>query len=302
MTSPFDDLKDLINQFPNADKDAYEAATASLDCRPLGSAGSAPFGVAHLHAWLAAWQGEAAPRAKDIHLCLLASAYRHGAPSDEVVAAIKRASRGRAAVNPLCVRSGLGLRVLELGPEIPHVVNPGEPTWDEGQIMATLAFGMESTAAGGDILGLAGLAPGAEGPARTILSALLALPLDAELEGFDGTDPLLLLRAHGGREMAAILGGLVAARSRRMPVLIEGWSALTAAAVLHALGGPEALDHIQLASLTHQDQAAVATALGLHPVLGCYTDDDAAGMGLALACDIVVSATGLSQMAPLPVS
>jgi nicotinate-nucleotide--dimethylbenzimidazole phosphoribosyltransferase len=55
-------------------------------------------------------------------------------------------------------------------------------------------------------------------------------------------DPLEILRRLGGRELAAMAGAILAARHARIPVLIDGYVATAAAAVLHALS-PAALDH-----------------------------------------------------------
>jgi nicotinate-nucleotide--dimethylbenzimidazole phosphoribosyltransferase len=55
-------------------------------------------------------------------------------------------------------------------------------------------------------------------------------------------DPLEVLRRLGGREIAAMAGAILAARMERIPVLIDGYVATAAAAVLHA-ANPSALDH-----------------------------------------------------------
>ena len=48
-------------------------------------------------------------------------------------------------------------------------------------------------------------------------------------------DPLEILRRLGGREIAALAGALLAARELRVPVLLDGFVAGAAAAVLQAL-------------------------------------------------------------------
>jgi nicotinate-nucleotide--dimethylbenzimidazole phosphoribosyltransferase len=63
------------------------------------------------------------------------------------------------------------------------------------------------------------------------------------------TDPLDLLRRLGGRELAAIAGAVVAARLRRVPVLLDGYVATAAAAPLEAFR-PGALDHCRVAHVS----------------------------------------------------
>ncbi len=290
--SPFDDLRQLVAEFPNADTQASESVRKGLAARPVYGIED---GFAGLLCWLAEWQGNPVPEAKDIHLCLLASSYRHGPAPNFVTAEIHRATKGRAVLNPLCVKSGLGLRVLELGQDIPHDITPANPVWTERDCMASVAFGMEATAAGGDLLGLSGLAPGADLAARSVAARLYGCEAGdaAELlaQAPDAHDPLEVLRTFGGREIAAILGGLVAARSRRLPVLIEGWSALAAVAILKALK-TDAADHVRLAGLSDRKQIPLVSALSMEPMIGVVTGAGA-GAGLALAADLVVASTSL---------
>ena len=62
-------------------------------------------------------------------------------------------------------------------------------------------------------------------------------------------DPLLIAAALGGRELAAILGATLAARHRRIPVLLDGFVCTAAAAPLHKLRA-DALDHAQAAHVS----------------------------------------------------
>ena len=62
-------------------------------------------------------------------------------------------------------------------------------------------------------------------------------------------DPIEVLRRLGGREIAAMAGAIVAARAHRVPVLLDGFVAGAAAALLHALS-PVALAHTQAAHLS----------------------------------------------------
>jgi nicotinate-nucleotide--dimethylbenzimidazole phosphoribosyltransferase len=58
----------------------------------------------------------------------------------------------------------------------------------------------------------------------------------------DTSDPLEALRCLGGREIAAMAGAMASARAKRIPVIIDGFIATAAAAVLEkSVAG--ALDH-----------------------------------------------------------
>jgi nicotinate-nucleotide--dimethylbenzimidazole phosphoribosyltransferase len=80
-------------------------------------------------------------------------------------------------------------------------------------------------------------------------------------------DPLEVLRRVGGREIAAIAGAILGARGQRVPVLLDGYVAGAAAAVLRALV-PDALDHVQAAHLSAEPgHSRLLEHLELRPLL-----------------------------------
>ena len=90
-------------------------------------------------------------------------------------------------------------------------------------------------------------------------------------------DPLETLRRVGGREFAALVGAILAARVERVPVILDGVAALAAASVLHALA-PEAVSHCLLAEAASEAESLIADHLGLAPLLAAGTS---AGEGTA---------------------
>lgn len=278
MKSPFDDLQQLIDQLPPADAAAQDAV------RRAAGDGEA-VSVAQLLPWLAGWQGQERPGLTESHICVLASAYA-GTDAAPVMTFIEAAGRGQTALSHLCRDRGVGLRVLEMAPTVPHQVSED---WSERDCMAAVAFGMEATAAGGDLLGLAALAPGGADACQDLCEKILSIIDKKQLsnthsEGDALTiSPLHLMRTMAGREVAASVGAMVAARSRRLPVLVEGWPGLAALAVLMALD-PRAGDHVQIASVENEAQASVAAALGKHPIIGMpVTTGPGAGIALAIS-------------------
>ena len=93
-------------------------------------------------------------------------------------------------------------------------------------------------------------------------------------------DPLGVLRALGGRELAAIFGAVLAARLQKTPVLLDGFVAAAAAAPLFRLV-PDGLAHA-LAGHVSAEHAhrKLLGLLGLVPLL-------ALGAGSALAGNIL---------------
>lgn len=98
-----------------------------------------------------------------------------------------------------------------------------------------------------------------------------------------------MLRRLGGREIAAMAGAILAARLQGVPVVLDGYVATAAAAILHALD-PCALDHCLAGHVSaegaHQE---VLERLGLVPLLalGLHLGE---GSGAALALGIVKAA------------
>jgi nicotinate-nucleotide--dimethylbenzimidazole phosphoribosyltransferase len=80
-------------------------------------------------------------------------------------------------------------------------------------------------------------------------------------------DPLKIAQALGGRELAAILGAVVAARLRRIPVVLDGFACTAAAAPLARIA-PGALDHAIIAHVSAEaGHRALAELLGMRPLL-----------------------------------
>ncbi|WP_374763773.1 nicotinate-nucleotide--dimethylbenzimidazole phosphoribosyltransferase [Yunchengibacter salinarum] len=305
--APFDDLRSLLAQLPSADNSAFDAARAALTAKGTLDVppGLSPHGLPGLAAFLAAWQGRQVPGVRETHNCLFAASYQGGPPPQDIRAWVDLAARGRAPVNLLSVRQGLGLRVLEMAVDMPHSVTPANPAWSEKDCMAAVAFGMEATAQRGDVLGLGDLAFGNQAAASALIVYLLAMGPDMlDPKGLSlyraleqaGTpaDPLDALRRLGGPDIAAMVGAIIAARSARLPVLLDGWAALAGAAVLHALS-PDAISHCLVASADEGVQATALERLGHRPLTNAGSGAGP-GAALALAAGILEQAVSLFDL------
>jgi nicotinate-nucleotide--dimethylbenzimidazole phosphoribosyltransferase len=108
----------------------------------------------------------------------------------------------------------------------------------------------------------------------------------------DAPHPLEVLRQVGGREIAAMAGAILAARTQGVPVLLDGFGAACAAAVLYAID-PRAIEHVMAGDVSPEPgHARLLARLGLEPVVdlgvalgeGCGA---AAALGvLRAACEI----------------
>jgi nicotinate-nucleotide--dimethylbenzimidazole phosphoribosyltransferase len=216
--APLDDIRALIADAPPAG--------------PVRSHGADLGRLGEMADWVIAWRGEATVR-RPI-LALYAGAHA-GEDAGETRAFMEQVAAGDAGVSRAAAHLGAGLDVYDLALDRPL---PGPPSdaMSERDCAATMAFGMEVMSKQPDLLVLVGIGPGADASARSIISAIEA----------GGADPLEVLRTLGGRESAAVAGAIIAARTQRIPVLIDGLPALAAAVALRAQDAG-ATDHVRRA-------------------------------------------------------
>lgn len=304
---PFQDFMNLLATLPVADSCSVKAADRAVGekSKTLGSSGR----LGSAYKWLAAWQGDSEPKSSEAHICLFSASHERGMDSHALAGILEQASQGRAAVSALCKSQGIGLRVLEMALEIPVKSPVGGVISGEREAMAAIAFGMEATASGGHIIAFGDIAYGNEANTMAILSALLGdTPAhwsgpDMPVEVIDhaeesltshpsaANDGLKALCAFGGREVAAMMGGIIAARSQRIPIVLDGWAALAAATILKSLKA-DSLDHCMAASASSKAQAKAWETIGLPPLLQLDLDMGQ-GCGAALAIGILKSAVDL---------
>ena len=184
---------------------------------------------------------------------------------------------------------------------------------DEKTCAATFAYGMEAVAGGADVLCIGEMGIGNTTIAAAIYHALYggepgdfvgrgtgvddaglirktaAVAAAAALHRAHLHDPLEVLRRLGGREIAAMAGAIVAARMERVPVILDGYVACAAAAILHKLDA-RALEHCLAGHCSAEGaHAEVLRRLGLKPLLelGMRLGE---GTGAALAAAVVKAA------------
>ncbi len=324
---PFDDIRALMAHLPPLDEEAAAAIRArdAQLTKPAGALGR----LEELAAWLGAVQAKAIPTASRPLVAVFAA--NHGVvargvspyPQSVTAAMVSNFAAGGAAINQICGHLGLGLKVFELALEIPTGDIASEAALDEAGCAATIAFGMEAIH-GTDLLCLGEMGIGNTTVAAAIYAGLYGGPASDWVGRGTGVDeaglarkvavveeavafhrdhlgdPLEVLRRLGGREVAAMVGAILAARIERIPVILDGYVVCAAAAVLHAMD-PAALDHCVAGHRSAEGaHGEVLRRLGKVPLLdlGLRLGE---GTGAALAAGMVRSAlachTGMATFA-----
>lgn len=314
---PFDDIRALVATMPGPDADAVAAVRAreATLTKPPGSLGR----LEEIVAWLAAWQARAPPTVNRAFVAIFAGNHgvvAHGVsayPAEVTRQMVDNFAAGGAAINQICLALDLGLKVFDLALDRPTGDITREAAMGEAACAGTMAFGMEATADGPDLLCVGEMGIGNTTIAAAIFAALYGGPtanwvgpgtglddpglerkraaVEQALSCHRGRldDPLEVLRRLGGREIAAMAGAILAARHGRIPVIVDGYVATAAAAILHALD-ERAVDHCLFGHVSAEPgHIRALERMGKKPLL----DLDmrlGEGTGAALAAGIVRSA------------
>jgi len=317
IASPLDDIRALaFAPYPDhldaiAETDGREAALT----KPPGALGK----LETLTRWLTEVTGNAPPKVDSPRIVVFAANHGIAAEGVSVYPASVNAQmlaafrNGKAAINQICAAYGIGLSVFDLAVEMPSGNIAVEDAFEDARALAaTMAFGLEAVAGGTDCLGLGEMGIGNTSVAAGLFAALFGGDVAdwcgagtgvegaalerkiavvervvARVEG--ERDPLILLQKIGGREIAAMAGAILAARSQKVPVVIDGFVSTSAAAIVHALS-PDAISHCVFAHRSaEQAHGKALHALGVHPLL----DLDmrlGEGTGAALAIGVIKAA------------
>lgn len=314
---PFDDIRRLIETMPAPDLDAVAAVRArdAVLTKPAGALGR----LEDIVEWMASWQAKAPPTVNRPMVAIFAG--NHGVvargvsafPASVTQQMVENFAAGGAAINQICQTLDLGLKVYDLALDLPTGDITCEPAMDEVTCTGTMAFGMEATADGVDLLCIGEMGIGNTTIAAAICNALYGgasrdwvgpgtgvdpAGIDRKRAAVDQAlachrdyldDPLEVLRRLGGREIAAMAGVIIAARHGRIPVIVDGYVATAAAAIIHAIE-PTAIDHCLFGHVSAEPaHARVLARIGKRPMvdLGMRLGE---GTGAAIAAGIVRSA------------
>ena len=305
-----DDIRTFCRDLPAGDRRFADIAAHRQQnlTKPPGSLGR----LEELAIWLAQWQGRE-PRLDRVTIAVFAG--NHGVAARGVSAyppavtaqMVANFTAGGAAINQIARLAGAELRVVPIELERPTRDFTEAAAMDTDEFLGAVDEGCRTVPDDCDLL-----AVGEMGIANTTAAALLCTALlgggaarwagrgtgiddgglarkraaiDAALNFHRGIldDPLAVAAALGGRELAAIAGAVLAARQRRIPVLLDGFVATSAVLPLARLDAG-ALDHCRAGHVSaesgHRD---LLRELGLRPLLDLDMRlGEASGAGVAI--------------------
>jgi nicotinate-nucleotide--dimethylbenzimidazole phosphoribosyltransferase len=274
MTTHIGDfLQDLLRKLPGPDETAAAAVMrrqAQLT-KPPGSLGLLEESVA----WLARWQRRDMPRLDQVDVVVFAG--NHGVtaqgvspfPASVTAQMVANFRTGGAAINQIARAAGASFSVVPLTLDRPTADFTEAPAMTPLEFRRAVATGYDAVVPGTDLLCLGEMGIGNTTAAAALSAALFGGPgarwagrgtgLDAAgvshkaavvdralaFHGETLADPWEVARRLGGRETAAILGAVLAARRHSIPVLLDGFVCSAAAAPLARLL-PDGLDHCMI--------------------------------------------------------
>lgn len=318
-SASFDEIRSLLRHLPGPD---LEAGTKALQrqrelTKPPGSLGR----LEDIAQFMAMWQGRHPPKCDRPRVAVFAG--NHGVaalgvsayPAAVTAQMVQNFIAGGAAVNQLTAQIDGDLRVYELDLDHPTADFTQGPAMDEERCARAIAYGMMAVEQGIDILCLGemgignstsaaalclalfgGTAADWVGPGTGVSGPALERKRQVVEQGVAANrdllgDPLHLLRALGGEELAAIVGAILAARLARTPVLLDGFACSAAAAIVRALEA-RGLDHCLAGHLSAEPaHGRLLEKLGLKPLLQLDMRLGE-GSGAALAVNLVKAAVG----------
>ena len=333
MFASFAQLADACHRLPPAHPDAAEkvASREATLTKPPGSLGR----LEELTGWLALWQGRSPPRLGRVDILVFAG--NHGVtaqgvsayPAEVTAQMVANFDADGAAINQLAKIAGANLRVTALTLDQPTADFTLAPAMDEAAFLAAAAVGAAAVAPDADLICLGEMGIGNTTAAAAVAAALFGgggerwagrgtgidqgglerkrAAIDAALTRHARVldDPLAVAAALGGRELAAILGAALAARQRRIPILLDGFVATAAVAPLARLGA-DALRHAMAAHVSAEaGHRLLLDALGLAPLLDLKMrlgEASGAAVAILLLRAALACHTGMATFAEAQVS
>jgi nicotinate-nucleotide--dimethylbenzimidazole phosphoribosyltransferase len=314
--SPLQDVRDLILKPVEPDLASGKKVHDAL----MGMGRESDFGrLGEAAEWLASWQRRFPPRIENPTLAVFAGS--HGiaeagvslSTNSDTRAHIRALTEGRAPLSAIATQVGATVRMFELAMERPTPSIAKEAAMTERECAATIAYGFEAVEDRPDILAIAVSGAGVGTAAAAVACALyggspdywvrpsaqagenLAVARSAlvsealRLHRGHMSDPLEALRCLGGRELAACVGAIVAARHQSIPVLLDGFATTIAAGVVHAVS-PAAVSHCIASHITQRPaHEAALERIGLAPLLQLRFQTGG-GLGSATAIGLLKTA------------
>jgi nicotinate-nucleotide--dimethylbenzimidazole phosphoribosyltransferase len=288
-------FEEALDSLPDPDPGAIAAARARQDrlTKPAGSLGR----LEEVAIFLAGWQRRERPRIERGRVVVFAGNHGvtiHGVsayPAAVTAEMVRNFEAGGAAINALAAAAGLELKVVALDLDRPTADFTAGPAMDEDDCLAALSAGAAAVEDGLDLLvvgemgignstaaaalcarSFGGAAADWVGAGTGVDSAGIGRKVEVVTRGLAAhadapATPFETLRRLGGREIAAIAGAVVAARMKRVPVVLDGFISGSAIAPL-AAAVPDIVGHCIAGHRSAEPgHARLLDRLGLDPLL-----------------------------------
>lgn len=243
--------------------------------------------------WLAGWQKTPHPRLSRPLSAVFVGSHevaRYISAIDPVNAAkarIESLASGSVVVRGAAEAVGAAFKVYEMGSEYPAADFREADSLSQRECAAAMAYGMEVVAEGADIIALGCAGCGAATAATAIARALYGGAVEYWVGGQGDeaqrradivrngnrfhrdylSDPMEVLCRFGGRDIAGLVGAIVAARHQCIPVVLDGFIVTIAAAILHHIK-PDAISHCMAGHISAEPaHGALLERLNLTPIL-----------------------------------
>ena len=278
--------KNIIRKFLNGEVqykqfDKYYANLAKNRqnnlTKPIGSLGK----LEKYAIWMAGWQKKEKPTTNNFQCLVFAG--NHGVarrkvsayPSEVTEQMVKNFINGGAAINQLCNLSDIKLSVIPISLENPTKDFSEEKAMNPDETLSAMKLGYNSVPKKCDLLLLGEMGISNTTSATAIACALfnssvkkwtglgtgiskkilknkiLVIKKGLKLHGKKFDSVIEILSCYGGREMAAIVGSVIAARVRGIPILLDGFVSTASAATL-TIFNKNILEHCLISHLSSE--------------------------------------------------
>ena len=276
----FDEIKKVFSAFP-APCEKSEKLAIERDSELTKASGSLGK-LEEMAFWVSRWQARHPATITRPRVAVFAG--NHGVadlgvsnfPKESTAKMVENFKNGGACVNQLCKQHDAELRVYEMGLDNPTADFTTTPAMTEEQCVNAITYGMTTVEPGVDMLCVGEMGIGNTTSACAMACAMFggtgenwtgagtdvyenkvrvvneAVNKHQDNFTIDGkVDGLKVLQHLGGYELCGIVGAIIAARMANVPVIVDGYIATVAMAVLYTYD-PSYIDHCIISHLSSE--------------------------------------------------
>jgi nicotinate-nucleotide--dimethylbenzimidazole phosphoribosyltransferase len=317
MLASSEDFLQITHNLPQPNAAAITAARKrqAILTKPAGSLGK----LESLGCWLSGWQATDHPRVENVQTLIFAGNHgitKHGIsafPPEVTAQMVDNFKAGGAAINTLANAFGHHMSVVALELENPTEDFSAAPAMSKQDCLTAINTGYQAVSKGADVLVFGEMGIGNTTAASAMAAAVFGgtgkdwagpgTGLDSQGIMWKARlidtallrhrehlcDPFEIIRRLGGREMAAIAGGVLAARLNHQPVILDGFITTASVAPL-VLASHDALSHCLAGHVSAEPaHRRILEKLELEPLLdlGMRLGE---GTGASIAANILKAA------------